>query len=206
MQRVGDVQAYVVGDGEKAIVMLHDIFGLHTGRLKQLADEIASRGFLVVAPDFFEINGGGLCGKQELGFGSMRALLSTIWALVTGKMKGYMRKHPWDPLCERAWSKSIAPWIKEQKCVSAGLVSFCWGAYVAMHIAALDVDPDLSINSNVCYHPSFPMVASIFNEDKDAIIKAAAKVPFAAFSTSLEPKSWRPGEAVKIFCASKAAL
>jgi len=194
VKRIDDsVRAYVVGSGKRSVVIIHDIFGLHTGRLKQIADEIASRGFLVVAPDFFETNGGGLYGKVELGFGSARALLSTLWALLSGKMRGYMRDHPWDPLCERVWSSSVAPWLKKQGCNSASIVSFCWGAYPALHIAAAAKDPKLDICANVTYHPSFPKVASMFGEDEDAILRAAAKVPFSAFSTSMEPKSWHPG-------------
>jgi len=203
MENINGFQAYVVGKGSKAVVMGHDIFGLHTGRLKQIADEIASRGFLVVVPDFFEVKNGGLCGRKELGFGTVRAILEIVWALVSGGMKSYMREHPWDPYCKRVWTAGLAPWLKEQSCSSVGFMSFCWGAYVAMHIAALNSDPALPVAANVMYHPSFATVAAIFNENQEATVKAAAKVPTKVYSTSMEPKSWQPdGRVRKWMCGA----
>ena len=46
------------------------------------------------------------------------------------------------------------------------------------------------------YHPSFPTVAGLFEEDQAATIKAASKVPTVVYSTAMEPKPWQPnGEA-----------
>eukprot|EP00929_Paragymnodinium_shiwhaense_P079352 TRINITY_DN41302_c0_g1_i1.p1 TRINITY_DN41302_c0_g1~~TRINITY_DN41302_c0_g1_i1.p1 ORF type:complete len:309 (-),score=67.33 TRINITY_DN41302_c0_g1_i1:117-1043(-) len=194
MQDLKGVQAYVVGNkSSKAVVMVHDVFGVHSGRHKQLADEIAKRGFLVVVPDFFESTGGGLFGKEVPGFGMpLGMMLKFLWMLMSGKMKGFTSKHPWDPDCKRIWMQAVAPWLKEQGCTSAGLVSFCWGAYVAMHAAG--VQPVvLPVTANVLFHPSFHGAAAHFKEDQEAIIKAAAKAPTAVYSTSMEPKSWQPG-------------
>eukprot|EP01063_Lacrimia_lanifica_P001745 TRINITY_DN10901_c0_g1_i1.p1 TRINITY_DN10901_c0_g1~~TRINITY_DN10901_c0_g1_i1.p1 ORF type:complete len:307 (+),score=63.53 TRINITY_DN10901_c0_g1_i1:292-1212(+) len=193
VQRIKSASAYVVGDGPKAVVLVHDIFGLHTGRLKQIADEIASSGFTVVAPDFFESCEGGLFGRRDLGYSTPRSMLSFLWAMITGSVKSYMREHPWDPACERIWTESVVPWLKERHCTSVGLVGFCWGAYVTVHAAARQADTDLPLAAHVMYHPSYAHVAALFGEDQEATVRAAAKVPTQVYSTSMEPKSWRPG-------------
>ena len=83
--------AYVVGKGAKSVVLFHDICGLHTGRHKQIADEIASRGFLVVVPDFFQEMGGGLLGKEDRGFGTLRSFFGFMCTLVTGRFKQFVK-------------------------------------------------------------------------------------------------------------------
>ena len=91
----GGRMAYVVGSGTEAVAMLHDVFGVHTGRHKQMADEIASRGFLVVIPDFFQAARSGLFGTEDLGYGtSLSTLARFMYALASGRMKGFMRAHP----------------------------------------------------------------------------------------------------------------
>ena len=39
MQQVSGTETYVAGSGNRAVVIFHDIFGLHTGRHKQIAGE-----------------------------------------------------------------------------------------------------------------------------------------------------------------------
>ena len=41
MESFDGLPVYVSGSGTKVIVLIHDIFGLHTGRHKQIADEYA---------------------------------------------------------------------------------------------------------------------------------------------------------------------
>jgi len=199
MEDIQGTPAYVVGQGPKAVVMVHDIFGLHSGRHKQLADEIASRGFLVIVPDFFAGADGGLFGKAyEPGYGmGMRKLFKFLWALMSGQAKSFQRQHPWNPTCQKVWTGQIEPWLDRQGCSSTGVLSFCWGAYVAVHAAGLTSTglkhPMVPVTANVLFHPSFASVAEALNEDQEAVIKTAATVPTAVYSTSMEPKAWQPG-------------
>ena len=196
MEDIQGTPAYVVGEGPKAVVMVHDIFGLYSGRHKQLADEIASRGFLVVVPDFFAGADGGLFGKEELGYGRMSTLLKFLWAMLSGQRKSFQRQHPWNPTCQKVWIEQIEPWLDRQGCSSTGVVSFCWGAYVALHAAGLrttGLKPTMPVTANVLFHPSFAGIAGAFNEDQEALVKAAATVPTSVYSTSMEPKGWQPG-------------
>lgn len=205
---IGDgVEAYTVGTGNNFVIILHDVFGLHSGRHKQIADEFATRGFNVVVPDFFGSAGGGLFGKDEgRGYGmSVSRIAKFLFALVSGKVKGFQRQHPWTPVCEKMWVGSIAPYLKSHGCATAGLVSFCWGAYPAMHIAA-DTS-GVNVTANVCFHPSFDRTAVHFGEDQEALVRAAAKVPTYVVATSMESAAWKPeGQAQKLMREAIAAI
>ena len=203
----GGVEAYVSGSGARAVVICHDIFGLHTGRHKQIADELAARGFTVVVPDFFQGDGGGgLFGRKERGYGmGLSTILRFLLALVSGRMKSFQRLHPWDPVCARIWREAVVPFLQSRSCTSVGLLSFCWGAYPALHAAALpaaaadaaadaaDAAPPLPVTANVFFHPSFDSVARTFGEDQEALVKAAGRVPTFVVATSMEPAAWKPG-------------
>ena len=72
-------------------------------------------------------------------------------------------------------------------------MSFCWGAYPAVHAAALAPPAaGLPITSNIMFHPSFDNVATSLCEDRETLVKAAGRVPTSVYATSMEPKSWQP--------------
>merc|ERR1719433_648067 len=53
----GDLPCYVARPSRpshSAVIMFSDMFGIHTGRHKQMCDLLASEGFLVLCPDFFK--------------------------------------------------------------------------------------------------------------------------------------------------------
>eukprot|EP00947_MAST-08B_sp_MAST-8B-sp1_P004831 g4831.t1 len=199
MVKIDGASAYVAGrEGDKAVVLCHDVFGLHTGRHKQIADEIASRGFLVVIPDFFEEQDGGLWGDTEKGYVAGPSFsgpfLTMVWQILSGNMTKYFKLHPWDPLCGALWTKKIAPWLKGKGCTSVGVIGVCWGAYASTHIAALAPHAaGLPVAANVVYHPSFDTVAALFGEDQEVTVKAAGRVPTSVYSTAMESKAWKPG-------------
>ena len=114
------VTAYVVGKGPNAVVVFHDVFGLHTGRHKQIADTVSrSVGGPVVVPDFFEGEGGGLFGREEQGYGNSASKLGKFMiALVFGRMKAFQKAHPWDPECEAVWSDAVAPFLKSDEMIT----------------------------------------------------------------------------------------
>eukprot|EP01031_Cornospumella_fuschlensis_P044955 gene44955-54987_t len=55
VQTLGDLPVYVVGSREskRAVIVGYDIYGFEGGRIRNICDEIAAAGFLVVLPDFF---------------------------------------------------------------------------------------------------------------------------------------------------------
>lgn len=49
-----DLPLYVVGTGHtKAVLVNYDIFGPNGGRTKQVCDQLADEGYLVVMPDYY---------------------------------------------------------------------------------------------------------------------------------------------------------
>jgi len=49
----GDLPCYEVGQGEKAIIVVYDIFGFKNNRTKKVCDMISDHGYRVILPDFF---------------------------------------------------------------------------------------------------------------------------------------------------------
>ncbi|GMI03321.1 hypothetical protein TrLO_g13970 [Triparma laevis f. longispina] len=196
MKTINNVEVYVTGSGPEAVVMFHDIFGLHTGRHKQIADELASRDLTVVVPDFFGNESsefaGGLNKKEERGYGG--GLARFMYLLISGKFKAFRQQHPWDPVCKNIWVDTIAPYVKNDlKCTSVGLLSFCWGAYPAVHATALNPPAsNLPVRANVCFHPSFDRTAANWSEDQEQLVKAAGKIPTLIVATGMESKDWKP--------------
>lgn len=173
MKTINNVEVYVTGSGPEAVVMFHDIFGLHTGRHKQIADELASRDLTVVVPDFFGNESsefaGGLNKKEERGYGG--GLARFMYLLISGKFKAFQQQHPWDPVCKNIWVDTIAPYVKNDlKCTSVGLLSFCWGAYPAVHATVINPPAsNLPVRANVCFHPSFDRTAANWSEDQEQV-------------------------------------
>ena len=54
---IGDLPTYVVGENSmqdgKAVICIYDIYGFRGGRIREICDELAEEGYLVILPDFF---------------------------------------------------------------------------------------------------------------------------------------------------------
>ena len=59
-----DIPTYTVGpaDSNFTVFFVHDIFGMHEGRVKALCDYLAERGYRVVFPDWHK--------GDSIGFGT----------------------------------------------------------------------------------------------------------------------------------------
>jgi carboxymethylenebutenolidase len=111
------VQAFVVYPEVKtkapAIVLIHEIFGL-SDWAKEMADELAAQGFIVVAPDLltgFGPNGGGTDAFPSTGDDRTKAVSGLDAAVVTADLDAaadYAKKNP-------AANGKIA------------VAGFCWG-------------------------------------------------------------------------------
>jgi dienelactone hydrolase len=185
----------VVGSGKTAIVIIHDVFGLHTGRHKQIADEFAAAGYYVVVPDFYNTaqTGGGLYGKEEYGYGfgslsNMTLTRKILSSLFGGGMAAYFKLTPWAH-CKGIYEGKVTPYLNGKGVSKIAVVGFCWGAWVGYHIAA----DGNKVVANVAIHPSVDMAAVTFKEDEDQLVSDASKVPTLVCSTSLEPATWQPG-------------
>ena len=135
---------------------------------------------------------------KERGYGG--GLLRFLYLLVSGKFKKFQMLHPWSPICSDIWYKDVVPILKSSGFKSIGLLSFCWGAYPAMHVSG---ESGIDVRGSVMFHPSFDKCSDNFREDKNYIIERAGKVKTYVISTSMEPESWKPGGEVNVIMSEK---
>ena len=110
------VQAFVVYPEVKAkapvIVLIHEIFGL-SDWAKEMADELAAQGFIVVAPDL--LSGFGPNGGGTSAFSTQNSIIQAVSAL--------------DPAVVNADLDAAADYGKHLPAANGKLavVGFCWG-------------------------------------------------------------------------------
>lgn len=111
------------------IVLVHDIFGLSSGRTRHVADEIASWGYLVVAPDFYDDH-----EDKTTDYPTWRTFF-TGPAVPAFARRSRM---PFDQVKARL-EQSVLPWIASQpreRELPMGLLGFCWGGWAVTRFAA----------------------------------------------------------------------
>jgi len=110
------VQAFVVYPEVKqkvpAVILIHEIFGL-TDWAKEMADEIAAQGFIVIAPDL--LSGHGPNGGGSSAFSSMDATTEAVSGL--------------DPNAVNADLDAAADYVKKIPSSNGKLAvtGYCWG-------------------------------------------------------------------------------
>jgi carboxymethylenebutenolidase len=176
------VQAFVVYPEVKgkapAVILIHEIFGL-TDWAKEMADELAGEGFIVIAPDL--LSGLGPNGGGSSEFASQDAAVKAVSAL--------------DPDAVNADLDAAADYAKHipasnGKIASAG---FCWGGGKSFAFAAHR--PDLSA-AFVFYGPPPSDVTTIsapvyaFYAGNDARI--GATVPATVTAMKAAGKTYEP--------------
>lgn len=171
---VGDLSVYVVGEGERCIVLAYDIFGFDIPQTRQNCDDLAAAGFTVVMADHF--------------FGKPWDLANFPPKDGSDIGKWLAKDAPWDKT--KAELESVFHFMRGRGAKSFGLVGFCWGGRVAMS-AASELNDTLSCVAAV--HAAFvggedgenakiPVLFAPSGTDPDlAPVKAALdKKPFAA--------------------------
>jgi carboxymethylenebutenolidase len=170
------VQAFVVYPEVKAkapvIVLIHEIFGL-SDWAKEMADELAAQGFIVIAPDL--LSGFGPNGGGSDAFSSQDATTRAVSAL--------------DPNIINADLDAAAEYGKHLPSANGKLavVGFCWGGGRSFAFATHRHDLSASF---VFYGPGPSEVASItapvygFYAGNDARIDATIPATVAAMKAA----------------------
>jgi carboxymethylenebutenolidase len=176
------VQAFVVYPEVKgkapAVVLIHEIFGL-TDWAKEMADELAGEGFIVIAPDL--LSGLGPNGGGSSEFASQDAAVKAVSAL--------------DPDAVNADLDAAADYAKHIPASNGKIASvgFCWGGGKSFAFAAHR--PDLSA-AFVFYGPPPADVTTIaapvyaFYAGNDARI--GATVPATVTAMKAAGKTYEP--------------
>ena len=125
------IDIYVVGpaDSKFTVVFVQDIFSIHAGRIKALADFLGDRGYRVVCPDWHK----GDSMILEPDFGS--------------KIGAWLGAHPHDEVVKMAEDCFNKIRGDGKKIASVG---FCWGTWILYHCQKAGI----AMDGCVCLHPS----------------------------------------------------
>jgi len=154
--------AYVVGDmrgATSAIVVGHDVFGVHSGRTREICDELAeSLGVIVICPDFFR---GGAGGKD-----SANAIASAIgpkpwyhkpgaWLAGAWNLRSFLRgvgECTW-MIVGKELHERVVPFLRSMGVERIALLGFCWGGWFVTRASSSDIfscaaacHPSLEVN------------------------------------------------------------
>mmetsp|Transcript_372 Transcript_372/g.1256 ORF Transcript_372/g.1256 Transcript_372/m.1256 type:complete len:263 (-) Transcript_372:1534-2322(-) len=118
------MNCYVVGPKDaapdKAVLFVQDLYEYVSARNKGVAEQLASEGYMVFLPDLFR-------GDY------FRGDLSDTNALGT-----WCKKFGWDVI-GKEFKQTILPFIKSKGCKTLGMITFCYGGFIAANACS---DPD----------------------------------------------------------------
>eukprot|EP01090_Pellita_catalonica_P020423 TRINITY_DN7296_c0_g1_i2.p1 TRINITY_DN7296_c0_g1~~TRINITY_DN7296_c0_g1_i2.p1 ORF type:complete len:270 (-),score=39.52 TRINITY_DN7296_c0_g1_i2:60-869(-) len=169
------LKAYISGkaDAKKAICIINDVFGWHSGRTHGIADHLAAEGYYVVLPDFFR--------------GDPLPSLDVI--------KTWAPKYPYEGKIDGEM-KIVTSFLKSKKFDSVGLIGFCWGSWCIFKVLGDKTIRDI-YKCGVCCHPSLVLEKFIFGKDPVALADNV-EVPVTLLSASNDPEFVQPdGDVMK---------
>jgi len=163
------LDVYVTGkSSNKAIIFFHDIFGSNSGRTKQLADEFALSGFLVVIPDLF---------TEE------RWTEKSDWA----NLPAYIKKFNWAKVGPPI--ESLIKQLEKRGITKFASIGFCWGTWPVLVVSASG-----KFSCGVQFHPSHPRICEAYGESQTALLEAV-KCPQLVCAAGNDPPSVKEGGA-----------
>lgn len=128
-----EIPTYTVGptDAKMTVIFVHDIFGMHEGRVKALCDFLAEKGYRVVFPDWHK--------GDSIVFGS--DFMSQIGT--------WLGNHPTDEVV-RMFDDVCKKVRGDGKIATIG---FCWGTFIAYHAQQAKI----AMDGCICMHPSLTL-------------------------------------------------
>ncbi|PSR94798.1 Endo-1,3 like [Actinidia chinensis var. chinensis] len=149
--QIGGLKSYVTGPPHSnlAILLISDVFGYEAPNLRKLADKVASAGFYVVVPDFFN--------------GDYFDPANAEWPLEL-----WVQSHGTDKGFEEA--KQVVAALESNGVSAIGAAGFCWGAKVVVELSKFDY-----IQAAVLLHPALVKIDD-FKEVKVPIAVLGAEL------------------------------
>jgi len=144
VEKVDNLELYVVGTGPKCVIWNYDIFGFDSGRTRQTADLFAEAGYMVIIPDFYR--------------GTWR---DPTAADVVQFIKDETN---WDKL-KKDLEGIVLPFAKSKGASSLGALGTCWGSYMVVRECAY-----AQFKAGVSWHPSHPPLIGLLGEDEKAML------------------------------------
>eukprot|EP01095_Lingulamoeba_sp_RSL-Kostka_P002356 TRINITY_DN13201_c0_g1_i1.p1 TRINITY_DN13201_c0_g1~~TRINITY_DN13201_c0_g1_i1.p1 ORF type:complete len:261 (-),score=99.22 TRINITY_DN13201_c0_g1_i1:158-940(-) len=157
-------------DSTKAIMVIHDVFGVDSGRSKAIVDHFAKEGYFTVMPDLYR--------------GNPLPSLDVIaeWA------PQYKYSDLRTDIIER-----VIPFLNNTNSSfeSISAVGFCWGSWFIFNMAG-DDEIGEQIKVGVNFHPSLILEKFIFQKDPVELAKNVKGTKMILLSASNDPELVRP--------------
>jgi len=168
LDEASDFKVYKTGSGGKCVVWNYDIFGFDGGRTRQMADYVASQGYLVVIPDYYR----GVCGVSKEPADQRVAFV---------KANTDMEKLKTD------FESFVLPYAKKSGATSIGTFGFCWGSVPVIHFSSFN-----EIKCGVSFHPSHPPIFGMIDANEEEHLKAV-KCPQLLMPASNDAETVKTG-------------
>lgn len=174
--KLGDLSVYEIGSGDKAVLVLPDVFGWQSnaGRLMGIADTLAEQGYRVLLSDPFY--GDTAAGKEDI--------------------MGWITSFPW----EKNVGKDIETCVKHLQdagCKSIGAVGFCWGVWAFCKASS----EGIPLKCGVGPHPSTRLEGA-FGRDEQAMMDKV-EMPVLLMPAGNDPENLKEGGAIAASMAKK---
>merc|ERR1712117_304272 len=141
--------------------------GFNGGRARQLVDMIASKGFMVVMPDYFR---GGFCEPTKPEFNEFLKRV-TVASNITKDFDAAMK------------------YAKEHGAQTFSCIGTCWGSYANLRISG----HMKSLKCAVSLHPAHHGMIEALGEDENAILEEAKGVPQMFLPAGNDPPETKEG-------------
>jgi len=149
VEKVDDLELYVVGTGPKCVIWNYDIFGFDSGRTRQTADLFAEAGYLVIMPDFYR--------------GTWRDPSDPA---ATDVVQFIRDQTNWDKL-KKEVDNIVLPFAKSKGAKSFGSLGTCWGSYMVMRLSSYD-----QFAAGASWHPSHSPIGGLLGEDEKQLLSS----------------------------------
>lgn len=175
--KIGELPIYHVGSGEKAVLILPDIFGWaqNKGRFFGIADTLAAQGFQVLLSDPF--HGDTAAGKDIMP---------------------WITSHPYDGSVGKD-IEACVKFLQDKGCTSVGVVGFCWGVWALCKAASVGVPFKCGVGA----HPSTRLEGMFGGEGAEQSMIEKVTMPVLLLPAGNDPDNLKEGGAVSKALESK---
>mmetsp|Transcript_12461 Transcript_12461/g.27747 ORF Transcript_12461/g.27747 Transcript_12461/m.27747 type:complete len:276 (-) Transcript_12461:8-835(-) len=201
MVQIGSMSCYAAAPTEptlNAVIVFADMFGVHTGRHKQLVDMLAHHGYLAVCPDFLRERPYMRGSTPNFGMNYCCAAEFLV-KMLTGAFDRNTRTFAWDTFMRKKVVDEIMPWLNAKGAKNLAAIGFCWGTYGAMKCGSLP-----QFKCCVGFHPSTEGFCKAAKEDDLKVCKDV-KCPQLMIVTKNESERWKPDGAAHKACEEALA-
>jgi len=163
---------YTVGEGPDTVIWNYNIEGFNGGRTRERCDQLASKGFKVIMPDYYHGEEAKICSGAD--FFCWMSLNPFIVA-----------KNNWTRL-EADWNL-VRSWAEENGATRFATVGTCGGTYMTLRMSSLP-----EIIAGVTIHPSHSTMIPNLGED-EATILGQVTAPQLILPTKTDSDNVQPG-------------